>query len=417
MIRNTTSLLLLVAATGCTTANVAFEDDDATAGEPDDSRAAQAPAGETLYAGMGEYNPQQDWHAILRFDEADTLDSSDGYQYSAAATVPIKESTAKDGTAINFAHGLYLDESRDEMYIASIFTSTTVLHNGNPSLDAGSVGIMANMGSADGPQVLSRHIFGDATKLKQPHGVWVDESRDQLYVANTFGMSLLVFDEASSVDGDVAPARTVSHDKLGNPVFVYVDEESDRLFVASMNTAKPDAFPHTRSAINIYNNASTIDGQREPDVQIAGPATRLDEGNNQTTHNVWYDASRQLMLVGHHTNELLIYDMSTVDLSPAQASEYDLVPRVLEIHEQADGSDIGEWSVYGLFLLPDSDRLYVSCGHAQGGPSVGSPPHSIKVYDGLMDSDDSGLVPPTRRIYWDSGDQYYPPQPLWVARY
>jgi hypothetical protein len=37
--------------------------------------------------------------------------------------------------------------------------------------------------------------------------LWIDEARDLLDVANTFGGSILVFDHASTADGNVAPAR------------------------------------------------------------------------------------------------------------------------------------------------------------------------------------------------------------------
>jgi len=406
--------LVRVALTSLAILSLAACTDEHTTGSGGGPGSGDGDTSEVLYAGMGEYNPNQDWHAILRFDDADQIDSSADGAYVPDATIPVLETQASDGTGLNFAHGLYLVESRNEMYIASIFTSTTPVTNGTPEVDSGSVGVLASASSADGPQTLARHIFGDATQIKQPHGVWIDESRDLLYVANTFGASVLIFDNASSADGNVAPANSLSHESLGNPVFVYVDEGADRMFLASMN-AVVGGGPQKRSAVNIYNNASSANGNQQPDVQIAGNNTRLDEGNNQTTHNVWFDSDRKLLLVGHHTNELLIYDLADVDLTPDEPAELDLTPRVLEVHEESDGSDIGNWSVYGFFLLEERDRLYVSCGHAEMGPSKGTPPNAIKVYDGLMDSGDSGLVAPDRAIHWSSSDTYYPPQPLWIS--
>lgn len=398
------ALLLL----GC--GSVTESDGTSTAG----SSSSGGAEGEQLYVGMGEYDPGRDWHAIMRFDDSEELDSSGGTAYAPDAHIPVWDLSASDGTTLNFAHGLYLNESTDDMYVASIFTSTTPLTMGSPMSDAGSVGVISKMSQADGGQTLARHIFGSQTKLKQPHALWVDESRDILYVANTFGKTILAFEPGSTADGDIAPARTLSHEKLGNPVFVFVDESTDRLFVASMATAVPGMMPSMRSAINIYNNASSADGNREPDIQIAGNNTRLDAGNNQTTHNVWYDASTQLLLAGHHTNELLIYDLSAIDLSPASPTEHDLTPRVLEVHEDSGGSDIGNWSVYGFFHLPENDRLFVSCGHAQMGPTPGAPPNAIKIYDGLLGGSANGQVTPTRVIHWTDGDRYLPAQPLWV---
>ncbi len=42
--------------------------------------------------------------------------------------------------------------------------------------------------------------------------------------------------------------------------------------------------------------------------------------------------------------------------------------------------------------------------------------HAVKVFDGVSDPATSGRLEPVQVIYWDSVDQYYPPQALWVTR-
>jgi hypothetical protein len=84
------------------------------------------------------------------------------------------------------------------------------------------------------------------------------------------------------------------------------------------------------------------------------------------------------------------------------------------------------YSAYGIFMLPELDRLYVTVGRtdlAPGSPTgymirQGIPPNVILVYDGVSSymSAMPQLFSPTRRIYWSTGDaEYFPPQPLWVT--
>lgn len=373
---------------------------------------------ERLYIGTGEYDAAKDWDGILRFEDSQLLNGETGDPVTPDATIPAGETTDSSGVKLNFIHGMYLWESRDEMFVSTLFTnaSNSVDRSiGNPTVQNGSIGVISSISSADGAQVLSRHIFGSQTQLWQPHGIWVDESRDILYVANTFGYDILVFDNASTVNGNVAPDRTIDNAKLGGPVFLYVDEENDRLFIASVSDPTNSAAGNP--SIVIYNNASTLNGDVAPAARIVGSNTRLNAGNNQTTHNVWFNSLTNQLFVGHHTNEVLIYDLSSTDLDPTSSTDYNLTPRVLKVNEQSDDSDAGSWSAYGLFLIPEEDRLFVSCGFTSGGPALNSPPNEIKIFDGVSDSSFSGVQTPTRTIHWDSGATYFPPQPLWIQRY
>lgn len=379
------------------------------------------PAHERLYVGTGEYNGKQNWHGVLRFEDAAALDSTAFGPYPATSTIPIKSTTDSAGVKLNFAHGFYVWEARDEMYIATLFTRADNVECGpcdpmSPE-QSGSVAVLSGISKADGPQKISRHLFGgdvpaqDATQINQPHGLWIDEGRDLLYVANTFGRKLLVFNSASTVSGNTPPSRILTSPKLGFPVFVFVEPSTDVMFIASMATPPIAPAP----AILFYRNASNVDAAAEPDIRIMGPNTRLSAGNNQTTHNVWFDRTSKLLFVGHHTNEVLVYDLSKVDLENAGPMDLDLAPRVIDVSTL--DADIPAWSVYGLFYVGAEDRLYVSTGHAMMGPSVGSPPNAVKVYDGVSSPMFSGREQPSRLIHWQNGNIYFPPQPLWVTRY
>jgi hypothetical protein len=246
----------------------------------------------------------------------------------------------------------------------------------------------------------------------------MDTSRDLLYAANTFANNILVWNNASTVTGNVAPARTITYSSLGKPVHLYVDDVSDLMFVVSMNTG----ITQKGGAVFIFKSASTLSGSVTPFIRIYGPDTRLDSGNNQTTHNVWYDSGHKLLFVGHHTNEVLIFDLSTVDFQSSTPSDIAPAPRVIKINENDDDSDQYNWSAYGLFYQADLDRLFVSAGNTNGGtatksgpPGVGLTTHAIRVYNTISDPSKSGRLTPDKNIKWSSVTTYYPPQPLWVA--
>ncbi|WP_293247548.1 hypothetical protein [Nannocystis sp.] len=192
-------------------------------------------------------------------------------------------SSDAQGVHLNFVHTIFVREDRDELYAGALFTTT----EGEPCPMAslcGSVAVFAGASQLDGPQVATRSLFGPTTTLRLPHGVWVDETRDILYVANTFAGSILVWDKASEVDGDIKPDRTITWQDMGAPVYIYVDAATDRAFVAAM-----PMIGGKQPQVLIYENISTRNGPSLPNLLVAGPNTRLDIGN-PTTHNTWFIA-------------------------------------------------------------------------------------------------------------------------------
>lgn len=409
-------LLLLFQGISCGAGTGDAGDDDVAGQEMEPG----AQSLERIYIGTGEYSAMQDWHAILRFDDSTSINTlMTGTAITPDATVNVQASHDDDGVMLNFAHTFFVDEERDEIYLGSLFTTLDNHDCSGPQEVCGSIAVISSASSMDGPQTLSRHLFGDDTQINQPHGIWLDTTRDILYAANTFSLNILVWDNASTIDGNLAPDRVITYSNMGAPVHVFVDSDADRLFVAGMNGGT-GADP----SIMIFNNASTLDGEQAPSVRIVGNNTRLTSGNNQTTHNSWYDSDTKLLFVGHHTNEMLIYDLSNVDLAPSSSTEQNLTPRVLQVNELADNSDQYQWSIYGFFYLASQDRLYISASYQANGtamnsgpPQAGSPEQAIKIYDGVSDSSVSGITIPTREIWWDNGDQYYPAQPIWVQEY
>jgi len=366
---------------------------------------------ERLFVGTGEFDPMRDWHGILRFADVTGLDSRVDGPAVPDGTVNVKMSSDKDGVHLNFVHTIFVDEARDELYAGALFTTT----EGEPCPMAslcGSVAVFSGASSLDGPQVASRSLFGPATELRLPHGVWVDSTRDLLYVANTFAGSILVWEKASEVDGETPPDRKITWPDMGAPVYIYVDAPTDRAFVAAM-----PMLGGKEPQVLIYSDISQKDGAVPPPLVVAGPSTRLTIGN-QTTHNTWFIAEGELLVVAHHTHEVLIYEMAGTPWGhPGPTMKLDKAPRVIEIHEQEDGSDAGHWSAYGLFYRPEGDRLFVAAGYTPMGPAPNSDQHAVKVYGAISDPATAGRVEPLAEIRWTNVDQYFPPQPLWVTRW
>jgi hypothetical protein len=107
----------------------------------------------------------------------------------------------------------------------------------------------------------TRVISGTATNLFVPIQPVLDKSRDLLYVSDD--VDVLVFASASTANGNVAFARDIQ------PGFsvgaILIDSVHDRLFVTDP----------AGDAVNVYENASMLNGPVTATRQITGAATGL----------------------------------------------------------------------------------------------------------------------------------------------
>ena len=100
--------------------------------------------------------------------------------------------------------------------------------------------------NASGNTAPLRVIEGPQTQMNWPTGVSFDPDRNELFVANDAGDSVLVFD--ASADGDAAPIRVLQGPRslIKNPTGVFVDVQNDELWVA--NFGNHSATVYRRSA-------------------------------------------------------------------------------------------------------------------------------------------------------------------------
>ena len=121
--------------------------------------------------------------------------------------------------------------------------------------------------------------------MNWPTGIAVDEDRNEIYIANDGGNSVLVFD--ASAQGDVAPIRIVKGPAslVSNPTGVFLDKKNSELWVTNFGN-------HTSA---VYS--PTANGDVPPlRVIRSAPADQPVPGLGNP-HPLAYDSKREQVLV------------------------------------------------------------------------------------------------------------------------
>ncbi len=119
-------------------------------------------------------------------------------------------------------------------------------------------------------------ISGANTGLNAPQFMAIDTAADRLFVANGAGSSVLIWDAASTLNGNIAPTRSISGPNTGliAPIGIALDAGRELLYVAD------------GSQVFVYSPASTANGNATPvrDIIIGGSNLNgllLDAGNDR----------------------------------------------------------------------------------------------------------------------------------------
>jgi hypothetical protein len=130
-----------------------------------------------------------------------------------------------------------------------------------------------------------RTVEGPKTHMDWPTGIAVDPERNEIFVANDGGNSVLVFDASAS--GDVAPIRVLKGSKslVSNPTGVYLDKADNELWVAS--------FGNHMAAV--YNPLANGDVAPVRFIRSAPPSQPVPGLGNP--HPLAYDTKREQILV------------------------------------------------------------------------------------------------------------------------
>jgi DNA-binding beta-propeller fold protein YncE len=130
-----------------------------------------------------------------------------------------------------------------------------------------------------------RTIQGPNTQLNWPAGIAFDPKRNEVFVANDTGHSVLVF--SATADGNVAPVRILSGPRslIKNPLAVFVDTKNDELWVTNFGN-------HTAT---VY--APTATGDTPPLRVIRSTALSAPAANLGRPGAIVYDSRRDELLV------------------------------------------------------------------------------------------------------------------------
>lgn len=188
-------------------------------------------------------------------------------------------------TTFNNPTGMFLDTVNDRLYVANFYGASVLVFN--------------NASTINGNVAPSRTISGAKTTFQNPIDVWVDTARDILYVYERGSKSLLAFDNASTVNGNVAPSRTISGSNTGFnfPGAIWYDSSNDRLYLTDQIVP----------AIYVFDNASTINGNIAPDRTITGSNTTFSD-----PIGLWLDsANDRLYVADAGASQVLVFDSAS----------------------------------------------------------------------------------------------------------
>ena len=205
--------------------------------------------------------------SILRFSNANTADQN----IAPAASI------SGSATQIISPQHIFIDAGNDTLYVAN---QGSVLAFQNASTTAG--GNIAPI----------RKIAGAATGLNAPVDVGFDDAKDILYVADT--RDVLVFANGSTADANVPFTRDIKVGFLITALFL--DTANDRLYLADSGA----------NAIHVFNNASTANGTVVPARTITGSSTGLNQPSG-----IAIDAVGKLIISNKGSSSITIYPNAT----------------------------------------------------------------------------------------------------------
>ena len=202
------------------------------------------------------------------------------------------------------------------------------------------IGSSPNSNPSPGPVVVERIINGANTMLSSALVDFaIDVARDRLYVADL--RSILVFDNISTADGDIAPSRIVSTccGGFGNFVGISLDTVNDRLYAGvnlNLTTRQVQVFDNVSSLSNsVPTRIATIDAAFLMDVAV------------DPTKNILYVYSTSPPPI--NLTQIAVFD---------NASTLSGVGPIAANRTIAIGDSFSSGPAVGMFIDPANDRLY-----------------------------------------------------------
>lgn len=148
-----------------------------------------------------------------------------------------------DKTELDAPHGIAVDEKNKLLYVNTWGHRSNFRVPGTGKFLPPAIKVYSL--SASGDVAPLREISGDSTQLNWPAAMKLNPDNGDLYVANDIGKSILVFKDAATARGNVAPVRAVKGDKtrLRNPTGVFLDRKNQELWVSNLGNASATVYP------------------------------------------------------------------------------------------------------------------------------------------------------------------------------
>ena len=210
-------------------------------------------------------------NSILVFNNARTVTGN---------VAPIRTIT---GVTLDGPTALFMDGVNNRLYVANTGGNSVLVYNSASTLN--------------GDTTPGRTLSAGATTISAPTGIYVDTTRNVLYVSNG-NSRILVFNNADSVSGGTAPDRTIAG--LSNPNGIFVDVMSDRVYIANTGA----------NSVLVFNNASTVNGSPAANRVISIPLN--------LPRDVFVDAGTDRLYVANAgDNSILVFNNASTVNNPA----------------------------------------------------------------------------------------------------
>lgn len=122
-------------------------------------------------------------------------------------------------------------------------------------------------------EVDADRFISEPTGNMNPDGLYYDSVNNELWVAGQNGV-IYVFGNASAANGVLAPTRTITSGSWTEPTDVYYDSAGNMLYMVDRNDGN--------SQILVFNNARSINGAANPNRIISGVNTTLNAATGIT---------------------------------------------------------------------------------------------------------------------------------------
>jgi hypothetical protein len=148
-----------------------------------------------------------------------------------------------DNTGLDAPHGIVVDEKNQLLFVNTWGHHSNFRIPGTGRFYPPAIKVYPLNASGDTPPL--RVITGDRTQLNWPAAMKLNPENGDLYVANDIGQSVLVFRNAASAQGNVAPARALkgANTRLRYPTGVALDLKHEELWISNLGNASATVYP------------------------------------------------------------------------------------------------------------------------------------------------------------------------------